>query len=342
MLIENIMPGEWKQKLKLLHLVRIFEELSDEEHPLCADELCRLLEARDIHAERKSVYHDIEALRQFGLDIVATAVPTRGYFIASRSFELPEVRLLQDAVMAAGFITPKKTRELLKKLEKLASAHQANLIRQVYIEMPNKQDNEEIYYNIDKINTAISGGKKISFCYIRRGLKTQENHPLVLGQSSVREHIISPYAMLWVSDHYYLVGNNQKYDNLMHLRIDRMRAVEVTGERSRHFSEVSEYRDVFDIADYARKAFNMFGGETVQIKLRCKNALLDSMTDRFGESARLRPDGDSHFVVTADALHSQGLAAFIMQFGADVQVLSPKALRDELAIEAKNLYEIYK
>ncbi|MDR1891396.1 MAG: WYL domain-containing protein [Oscillospiraceae bacterium] len=326
------MPGDWKQKLKPLHLVRIFEELSDEEHPLCAEELCRQLSARDVQAERKSVYHDVEALRQFGLDIVSATAPTRGYFLAERSFELPEVRLLMDAVMAAGFITQKKTRELLKKLEKLVSVHQANRIRQVYIDMRNKQDNEEIYYNIDKINTAIGGRKKIAFCYVRREFGAG---------GDVREHVISPYAMLWVNDHYYLVGNNQKYNNLMHLRIDRMRAVNVTGERSRHFSEVSEYRDVFDVADYAGKAFNMFGGETVQIQLRCKNYLLDSMTDRFGEDARLRPSGDSHFAVTADALHSEGLIAFIMQFGADVEVIFPKTLRDELAGKAMGLYELY-
>lgn len=237
------------QKLKLLYIVKILTQLTDEEHPMSATEICERLAECGVTAERKSIYNDIECLVSFGYDIIFTRTPKNGYFLASREFELPEIFLLCDAVRTAKFISEKKTRELTAKLDGLISKYQSKRnIHGIYIDSSNKTHNEELFYNIDSINTAITEGKKIKFTYSKRVLQEGKN---IITESKTR--IVSPYAMTWQFDYYYLIGNYEKYDNLMNLRIDRIHSVEILDEPIRHFSEVSDYSDTFDVADYTKK-----------------------------------------------------------------------------------------
>lgn len=321
------MAGNAKQKLKLLYLQAILREKSDEKHPLSSADLGRELEKVGIQAQRKSIYSDIDVLRSFGMDILNVTQPKRGYYLATRGFELPQVRLLMDAVRAADFITEKKSKELIHCLSSLVSEHQGGEIqRQIYINGSHKHTNEEIYYSIDAVSDAIAKGKKIELLYHRRQLDEQGG---ICVQS--KEFTISPYALMWMDDHYYLVGNHEKYSNLMHLRIDRMKKVTVLDDPARSFEEVCEYRGFFDTADYASKIFHAFGGETELVELRCRNAFLEEMLDCFGEDITIRSSGKDHFTFQTNVAASEGFVATLLSFGDKVEVLTPRSLRSRMA-----------
>ncbi len=326
------------QKLKILYIVKILTEFTDEQHPLSAEEICNKLSAYGVTAERKSIYNDIECLVDFGYDIIKTRVPKNGYFLASREFELPEIYLLSDAVRTAEFISEKKTRQLIAKFDKMLSTYQSKHgISGIYIGGRNKTDNEEIFYNIDAINTAIKDCKKVSLKYEHQHL--DENREITV---DVKEHKISPYAMTWQDDHYYLIGNNEKYDNLMHMRIDRIKKVEILTERSRHFSEVSDYTDTFDVVDYTQKLFSMFGGELSRIKLRCKKNILEQLTDRFGKKIFFTNVTNDTFDISVNAVISEGLVTWLMNYGDRVEVIEPQNLRQKITERAEKILSIYK
>ena len=189
------------QKVKLLHIIEILKKYTDEEHPLSASQICEKLESVGVTAERKAIYDDIECLINFGYDIVQTRVPKSGYFMGARDFELPEIYLLGDAVRTAKFISAKKTRELTSKLEGMLSCYQQRE-KGIYIDSSNKTRNEEIFYNIDAIGHAIESHKKITFKYGMRSL--YPNREII---TTYKSRKISPYAMTWQDDHYYLIGN---------------------------------------------------------------------------------------------------------------------------------------
>ena len=326
------------QKVKLLYIIKILTEFTDEQHPLSATEICDRLAAYDITAERKAIYDDINCLIDFGYDIVQTRVPKNGYFLASRDFELPEIFLLSDAVRTAKFISEKKTRELTKKLDKMLSVHQAkNGLRGIYIDSSSKTHNEELFYNIDQINSAIEQGKKIRFTYTKKILR--EGRQII---TESKERVVSPYAMTWQFDYYYLIGNYDKYNNLMNLRIDRIHKVEITDEPVRHFSEVSDYRDSFDVADYTKKLFGMFGGNMQEVKLRCSNKILEQVTDRFGDSIFITNVTESTFDFTVKAAVSDALVTWITNYSNMIEVIRPEELRQKIVARAEDILKVYK
>ncbi len=332
------MGGNKGQKIRLLYLADILRKYTDEEHPLSSAELIERLADMGQTVERKAIYDDISVLTEYGMDIINTRVPKSGYYLAERDFEIPEIYLLSDAVQAAGFISHRKTRELIKKLENMLSRNQAGEVsRRVYIDNRNKCENEEIFYNIDAATRAISENKQVTLKYVRRALssngKVEEN---------VKQLTVSPYALLWSGDHYYMVCNNEKYDNLMNLRLDRMKKVTVIDKPARDFSLVSEYKNYFDVADYAQKTFNMYGGVTESIKLRCERALLEQVIDRFSDKISIRNCTDMHFEFVSEANISEGLVNWIMQFGNGIEVLSPKTLRDDILQKAEKICKTYK
>ncbi len=326
------------QKVKLLYIIKILTELTDEDHPLSATEICEKLAAYDVTAERKAIYDDIDCLISFGYDIIATRTPKSGYFLASRDFELPEVFLLGDAVRTAKFISEKKTRELTKKLDKLLSHYQSKSgLRGIYIDSSSKTHNEELFYNIDRINTAINEGKKIKFTYSKKILREGKQ---IVTESKTRT--VSPYAMTWQFDYYYLIGNYEKYDNLMNLRIDRIHSVEILDEPIRHFSQVSDYRDTFDVADYTKKLFGMFGGNTQEIKLRCSNQILEQVTDRFGDRIFITNVTENSFDFTVKAAVSDALVTWITNYSDKIEVLKPEQLKEKIVDRAEKILNIYK
>ncbi len=331
------MAARQGQKIKLLCLLDILRRQTDEDHPLSAGELCRKLGEQGVTAERKSIYSDIETLVGYGFDILCTRVPKSGYFMASREFEVPEVYLLMDAVRSADFISAKKSRELAAKLGGMLSVHQERRHRTaVYYDRPERSGNEEIYYLIDGISTAIETGKKISFEYKNRVLA--DGRQL---SAKTKKMTVSPYALTWQDDHYYLIANYEKYDNLMHLRVDRMHGVSVLEEVARPFGEVSEYKEVFDIADYTAKRFGMYSGEAQEITLRCKKEIIEQVTDRFSDKIFIRNVEGETFEFSAKSVVSDALVTWILHYGASMEVLAPEALKERVRERARAVLNQY-
>ncbi|MBO5897296.1 MAG: WYL domain-containing protein [Clostridia bacterium] len=332
------MAGVKNSKLKLLYIADILSKKTDEDNYISATALCDELAKLGIPAERKSIYKDIDVLREYGYDIIHNGSrSTGGYFMGARKFELAEIRLLSDAVQAANFISQKKTAELVEKIESFASDKQAKTLHsQVYVDKRPKCKNEEIFYNINALDEAISSGYKVTFTYTKRKItdefKTTKEEKLFK---------VSPYALIWANDHYYVVCNNEKYDNLMHLRIDRIKKIAITKETARHFSEVSDYKRSFDSADYAGKLFNMYSGEPKPIEIVCENDLLETMLDRFGENTRIQRVDDEHFLLRTNAAVSDGLAAWVLQFGGRVRVRTPNDLIYTIKLKAQEILDSY-
>ena len=326
-------------KLKLLYILELLYNESDEEHPIDTERILLYLRNHSIECERKSIYSDITVLKEFGLDILLSKGASGGYFLASREFAVAEIRLLCDAVQTAGFISPKKSRHLIDKILTLVSAPQARQIKsQVYVDNRPKSANEEIYYHIDKLNRAIQNGSQVQVLYRRRKITDQN-----AVEYDDRLHTVSPYAMIWADDHYYLVCNKAKYDNLMVLRIDRIKKLEILeNERARHFSEVSPYKNSFDSADYAKRHLHMFSGTPESVELICQNDLLEQVLDRFGEDVRLYRAGEDKFGLRTQAAVNDGLVAWIMQFGAKVRVKKPDNLKKLLFEKAREIESVYK
>lgn len=326
------------QRIRLLYLIEILKKYTDEEHPLSTAELIEMLADKGIPSERKAIYNDISMLNEAGYYIEKTRTPKAGYYLSSREFELPEINLLADAVQAADFISHRKSRELIEKLEGMLSENEAGEVRRrIYIDNRAKCENEEIFYSIDAASRAIAENKKLTLKYCKRAL--DENGNII---ENSKERKVSPYAMVWADDHYYLVCNYEKYDNLMHLRLDRMKKATVTKEKARDFREVSEYKTNFDIADYVEKSFNMYGGERQSITLRAKKDKLEQVLDRFGDKISIQNCTKTHFEFKSEALISEGLVGWIMQFADSLEVLAPESLRESICKAAEKIYKHHK
>lgn len=330
------MPKSWGQKLKILYVLDILKKHSDEQNPLTATAICDLLSSQGIQAERKSIYADIESLCDYGYDIIYSSSP-RGYFLGERDFEEAEVYLLSDAVRTAKFISPKKTRELVKKLDSMLSEPmRQKRNKDIYFDYSQKCSNEEIFYNIDKISSAITDGVKLEFDYISRELSGREF------VNVIKKRKVSPYALTWQDDHYYLICNYEKYDNLMHLRLDRIQKADKVNEKARHFSEVCEYKEVFDVADYTNKIFGMFSGEIETVELCCKKEIAKTVADRFSENIFITNVTEDEFRFSYKAAISEALVTFIMNFGDSIKVIAPESLKCDITERAEKILKVYK
>ncbi len=329
-----------KTKLKLLYLLRILRGETDEEHPLPAAALCERLQAQGITCERKSIYRDIQALNAFGYEVLSARTPRQGYFLASRELEPPEVRLLLDAVATAPFITEKKTNELAEKLGAFLSENQrAAVMEQIWMRNESERvkfDNEEVYYTIDAIHRAIAAGKRISFTYYHKRI---ENGRVTLDTG--RAFCVSPYAMVWNEDKYYLVGNYDKYDDLSNYRIDRMKHVSVLEEDARPLQQVCPHQQWLDTADYLKTSFFMYGGQEEQmVRFSCEEGLLEAMVDKFGE-LRILEQRDGRFVFETPVRCSDGFYNWVLRWGGRAVVTAPEPVRAEIGKKIKALAGSY-
>ncbi len=307
-----------KQKLKLLYLKQILEEESDEDHPISTAALIEKLQALNIRAERKSIYSDIDALREFGMEILFQPGPSGGYYLASRMFELPELKLLVDAVQSCKFLSERKSMALIRKLAHLTSNHEASsLRRQVYVTGRVKTMNESIYYNVDKLHDAISKNSRITFRYFDWGVD-RERH--------FREgpYEASPYALCWNEENYYLIAHSPRH-GLTHYRVDKMVSITQTGEPR---IILEEARDL-NLAAYVKKTFGMFSGMTQTVKLLFHNSMAGVVIDRFGRESMLIPEGPAHFTLTTEVAVSPLFFSWVMMLGDKAKILAPQAVADE-------------
>ena len=319
------------QKLKLLILKDYLLRNSDEKHPVTIPQIIEELGRYDIKAERKSLYDDLEALRVYGLDIVQS----RGnYYVGQRNFETPELKLLVDSIQSSKFITEKKTMSLIKKLEELASMYDAQLLeRQVYVRNRVKSMNESVYYNVDSIADAINQDRAIRFKYFEYTV-TKERRIRRNGDW----YVVSPFALMWDDENYYMVAWDADAGSLKHYRVDKM--LEITSLKDARkgkeaFAEV-------DMAAYAKKTFGMFTGQDRSVRLRFKNILAGAVFDRFGRDVMLIPDGEDHFVVTLDVAVSPQFYSWVFGFGTDVEILSPDDIRERAADLAQQIADQYR
>ncbi|MXP76353.1 WYL domain-containing protein [Lachnospiraceae bacterium WCA-9-b2] len=322
------------QKKKILLVMKELLEKTDESHPLSMTDLIFMLSNNGISAERKSIYHDIEVLRDFGIDIENKREKPAGYYVASRDFELPELKLLVDAVQCTRFITKKKSEELIKKLENLASKSEAaQLQRQVFVVNRNKTKNENIYYNVDKIHTAISENAKVRFQYYEW---TVAKEMRLRREGMFYE--ISPWALTWDDENYYMIGYDQVSQVVKHYRVDKMVKLEVM-KRSREGKELFAR---FDLASYSQKIFGMFGGEEEEIRLVCKNELAGVMIDRFGKEVCLHPVSEASFAVTIRVNVSQQFFGWLFALGDKVRIEGPVWVIQQFKERMRAVQECYK
>ncbi len=338
------MAGNPKQKLKLLYIYDYLRRYSDDNHAVTVSDIIAFLEENGVSAERKSIYTDIEVLREYGLAVEHSTTKLRGYYVSRKGFQRGELMLLADAVYASPVISQKKTLALIEKLCDMVSIYQAKALMKQYQTSTNakglglKTENEEFYHNIETIQNAIISGKKIRFMYHRRVL--MNNLPVF---DSGREFIISPYAAVWNQDKYYIVGNYEKYDDLSHYRIDRMKKVTMLEERVRPLREVSTYKEKFDIADYSRRVFNMFAGtEPEYVELECDIKLLETIIDRFGINIPYKQTAKDRFTVKAYAVINDGFEKWLLNLGGGVVVRAPKDLRESIINRLETMLGEYK
>lgn len=307
-------------KLKLLLLADIFRHETDENHPVSVPEIIERLAGAGVEAERKSIYSDIDLLSRYGMCIEKTGVgKSTAYYLAEREFELPELKLLADAVACSKFITQKKSGQLIDKLTALGSRYDAGeLRRNVIVYDRVKNENEQIYYTVDAIRHAIAEKKQLSFLYFdydRRKKKLYHN-----GGAPI---VISPYALCWREESYYAVGFYPRRGVVTNFRVDKM-------ERAKALDEVrTEPPDGFSLADYTKKRFGMFSGEDTRITLRVHNSLSGVIFDRFGRDITVRIDGSEHFIINQPVTVSPILFGWLFQFGDKIEILSPENVKKQ-------------
>ena len=307
------------QKLKLLYLVDILNRETDEQHPLNAQQLIEKLEAHDIKAERKSIYDDMEQLMQYGYDIVLSkSRKNGGYYMATRVFQLPELKILVDSVSASKFITKKKSRELIAKLEKFASRYEENqLQRQVYVSNRIKAENESIFYNVDEIHLAIQDNKMISFQYLAWNTGKE-----MMLKNDGKPYLVSPLGLLWNDENYYLIA----YENergIRHYRVDKMKNIKKQDELRQ---EESGYRD-FDIAMYANTTFGMYGGKEEMVSLLFPKELSGVMIDRFGKELTFRKEDGDNYSVRVSITVSKQFFGWLTGLGKSVKLIKPENVK---------------
>lgn len=335
------MPKNPNQKQKLLYVMKFFMERTDEEYGVTVADILEYLEEVGIIAERKSIYSDIETLRDFGLDIVKSKVGKITLFsLASREFETQELKLLVDAVQCSKFITQKKSRELIRKIETLTSKNQANALhRQVIVANRVKTSNEEIYRNIDSISRAINNKKKISFYYTQWQVnRTGARKVVKVRRHDGRRYLLTPKALTWDDENYYLIAYDSNADLLKHFRVDKMENI-VTEEAR---ADSSKAVDKFDLAVYTKQVFGMYGGELVNVKLRFDDALIGVAIDRFSDKVFISPESDGTFILTADVMLSPQFFGWLFSLGGKARLVAPKAAKEQFAAYLAEVQKSYR
>lgn len=323
------------QKQKLLIIKDFLEKKTDDEHGVTINDLIEELNRHDIAAERKSLYNDIDTLIDYGMDILKEKKDRKTYYkLVSRKFELPELKLLVDAVQSSKFITANKTEKLIKKIETLTSEEQAKeLQRQVYILNRVKNQNERIYLNVDALHKAIHNKVSVTFKYTYWNTKKQ-----LVPKHDGKLYRVSPWGLVWDDENYYLVGFDEESQKIKHYRVDKMLNLAETGEPI----NASKETESFNPATYSNKMFGMYGGKEQNVKLRVANNLVGVIIDRFGSDVMIHPEnGKDTFTVNLSIEVSRQFLGWLIGLGDEIEVVEPATVRDELASVARELSKKY-
>lgn len=315
------MPRVFNQKIKILYLMRIFLEQTDEEHPMSVKELIAYLNSLGISAERKTVYDDIETLRNFGMDILNRREHPAGFYLASREFELPELRLLVDAVQSSRCITNGKSRQLIRKLESLASVYESRqLRRQGFAENRIRTINENVYYSIDMIQRALTEDRQISFQYCEWTVEKK-----LRPENEGERYSVSPWGLVWQNEEYYLITYDEKCGRVKQYQVDKLQQIRIEKEVRRG----REFFENYDIGELTSRTFGMFGGREVTICLEAHNRLVGVVLDRFGRDIMIHRKDPEHFKTLVRVNISDQFFGWIASLGLDAVIASPDEIRDK-------------
>ncbi len=318
------------QKLKLLYIAKYFMENTDEEHFVTVPEIISYLNSNDISAERKAVYDDIECLKLFGLDICCEKAKTFNYYLASREFETPELKLLVDAVQASKFITVKKSFALIKKIETLTSKAGAGLLnREVYVANRAKTENEHIYYNVDKIHEAILKNRQICFKYYEWGTDKKKHF-----RKDGEFYKEAPVALTYSDENYYLITYKEKYNSYVHYRVDKMEQTSIAEE------ERVLPKEQFDLPIYVKKTFSMYRGEEKSVTVEFDNSLVGVVIDRFGSNVTIVPS-ENTFTAHLNVAVSPYFYSWLVGFGNKAKILSPENVKADFLNHIEEIRKIY-
>lgn len=322
------------QKLKLLYIVKILQEKTNDSCGITTNDLIKELEKYEIRAERKSIYTDIEALQNFGYDIVSSkAKENGGYRLASRSFELPELKLLVDAVQASKFITLKKSRELISKIGSLTNEMDAKqLKRQVFVSDRIKTENESIYYNVDYIHRAIQENLQISFRYFEWNVEKKMQF-----KKDGQAYVVSPHQLIWNDEYYYMVAYDEAADMMKHYRVDKMNNISLT-KVPRAGIELAK---TIKPANYSSKTFSMFGGEDETVTMEFENHFAGVVIDRFGRDVEIRIRDEEHFSIRVNIAVSGQFYGWLTGLGKGAKILLPERVKEDYQKYLKNILKEY-
>lgn len=327
------MPKSENQKQKLLYLLKFFYEETDEEHTLTVNRIIDKLNQNGIAAARRSIYDDIRVLQDFGIDIVMRKSKTCEYFLSSRLFETPELKILIDSIQSSRFITKKKSESIIKRLKQLASKPQSRKFSgQIYIYDRIKSMNECILYNVDTLHNAIAENRKVTFRYFDYNIKREK-----VFRKNGEPYSDNPLALTFDNENYYLISYNDKYEDYVHYRVDKMVDIEISKEKR------IMPKEKFNAAEYVKPMFSMFDGEVEHITALFHISYLNVIIDRFGDNVILRETEDAEcFQATFKAAVSPTFLSWIIGFGAGALILSTQWVADEvrnLALEVTKMYE---
>ncbi len=320
------------QKQKILYLAKFFLEETDEDHPASMADILAYLKRAGIEAERKSIYSDLEDLRLFGMDIITLRGRGGGYFLGDRKFQLPEIRLLVDAVQSSRFLTQKKSEELIGKLRSLTSRHESSAIsHNVFVSGRIKTMNESIYRNVDALSFAIEKNKKIRFRYFEWDTSGEKRF-----RRNGDFYTVSPYFLIWDDENYYLIAIEEESGEKRHFRVDKMMNIERVDDlrEGKHlFADTSP-------ADYEKKTFGMFGGKEERVSIWWHESLAGVFYDRFGKDSAVRKEKDG-FISSHRIMLSPVFYSFLMGFGDRVRILSPESAVQGLLLLAEKTISAY-
>ncbi len=319
---------EKENKIRVSLVQEILEKYSDENHPITTNQIVEyLIKDYGMPIHRTTVAKDVAALKNMGVDVQINRSTQNRYFIGSRYFELAELKLLIDAIASSKFISEKKSSLLVKKLDKFASIYQREEIkRNVCAEERIKPANEYSFYISDAINTAINKNKKISFLYYDYDNKKEKQL-----RNDGKPYKFSPYTLVWNGDYYYVVGFSDKHNKIGTFRVDRIYKIpDILDE------EAVEMPNDFNIADFTKTVFQMYDSEHKKVKLRCDNALMKIIIDRFGEQADTRPLDENTFELIAEVSVSPNFFSWLFGFGGEIQITYPDDVKEKYIKMLKN------
>lgn len=318
------------RKVKLIKLLELLQQRTDMQHPMTNSQVCAAMEEMGIPCDRRIITQDVAVLNELGYEIMVTMIGhEKAYYVDDRSFSVPELKILIDAVHASSFITEKKSQELIEKLAALGGIHRAEVLtRNMVCFNTRKHSNEKILYTIDRLEEAILAQKKIIFLYF----DLNENGERVYRRGG-HHYVVEPVALVFNEDNYYLSCYSSRHDSTSNYRVDRMDAVEIIDEPCSE--KAVSLRD--EVAAYTEQAFKMFGGQQEDVVLEFERGLIGVVYDKFGEGVKMLPSGERKCIATVKVRISPTFWGWLFQFAGEMKVLSPAWVAQEYRNHAQKV-----